>query len=552
MNTAVTFILKADGKDISRDVRLLSVTTRYELHAIPEIFIQLADGDPATGEFELSEKKELAPGKTVELSASFMGSKGKEATLFSGLVTGQRITVNRGLLALTVIGHGDLIKLVEPRLTQVFKEKSKDGDTLKTLLNSRKVKVTKVASTSVQHNQLAMVDQHIWAFTKARAEVNGLLIVPSPKGLTIDSPDNIKGTVHEIKIDDLLDAQLNVDTTSALNKIKVTAWNIKTQKDHPVAVGSAAKITGGNQTASSAAKAVEHPDWQTQSFSPLESGELKGWSAGEVLYRELDRYQGYLTLTGTGQFALGDKIKLLHFGSVFKGEYFISGLSHQIDQNGWRTTVHFGLPITRTGFFKKPSHSNQGVPGLLVGQVMPFKKDPDGLSRLQVKIPAFGTKNNIVWARLASPYASKDVGLFLPPNPNDEVILGWFGGEASDPVILGAMYNPKNKPPIALSEKNEKRGLIMVKDKLSWLFDEKEKTLTQVASDKVSVVLSEKEGVTINQDKNKLSVNKGMLVDSDKDITLKAKGKSIIKPGGDASIEAGGKCLIKASKTEVK
>lgn len=552
MNTAANFTLKADGKDISRDVRLLSVTTRYEIHSIPELSMQLADGNSATGDFKLSEKKELAPGKIIELSASFMGSKGKEAVLFSGLVTGQRITIDRNKSVLVVKGHGDLIKLVEPKLTEVFKEKSKDGDTLKSLLNKRKVKVLKIAATSVQHTQLTLFNENLWSFTKQRAEDNGLLILPSPNGLTIETPDKLNGKVHEVNVDDILNAQLNVDTTSAINKIQVTAWNIKAQKDHPLASATVPKIVGGNQTASVAAKALEHPDWQAQGLSPLEAGELTGWGTGEALYRELDRYQGRLTFTGTGQFSLGDKIKLLHFGTVFKGDYLISGLTHTIDQHGWRTTVQFGFPITRTCFFKKAGYSVTDVPGLLVGQVMPYKEDPDGLSRLPVKVPAFGTKNNILWARLASPYASKEIGLFLPPNPSDEVILGWFGGKASDPVILGSMYNPKNKSPIALSEKNEKRGLIMVKDKLSWLFDEKEKTLTQVASDKVSVVLSEKEGVTINQDKNKLSVNKGMLVDSDKDITLKAKGKSIIKPGGDASIEAGGKCLIKASKTEVK
>ncbi|WP_211826852.1 phage baseplate assembly protein V [Kistimonas asteriae] len=559
MSQAANIAFKADGKDLSRELKFISLTTRYECHCIPEATVVVSDGNPADGKYPASELAQLAPGKTVEIALSYMGKKAEESVVFSGLITGQQIQVSRGSSRLVLQLHGDLIKLVEPRLTQVFKEKSKDGDLIKTLLKDGGVKFEDkhIAKTEVEHTQLAIFDESAWSFIKYRAEANGLVLMPVVNSVVVNEPGKVEGKSHAFKIDHFIDANLKLDDTSALDKVSATAWSVKEQKDASPVKGAVPAIGGGSETAQLAAKAMARSEWVAVSDVPAAEAasaakELKGWVAGELLYRELDRYQGSLVMNGTGDINPGDKLKLEDFGKVFQGEYLVTGIRHEVDQQGWRTTVRIGIPITRTAFFQGLHKRRAAVRGLLVGQVQPYKEDPNKLFRLPVKVPTFGSKDNIVWARPASPYASNEVGLFLPPKPNDEVVLGWFGNSPSEPVILGAVHNPKNKPPGVYDEKMEQRGLVVSKDALTLMFDEKEKTLTLSASKDTNQVLAEKDGMAITVAEKKINVGKEMVIESDKDITLKAGAKLILKPGADAVIEAGGKCQVTASKTEIQ
>lgn len=550
--SAVNVTITAGGKKLTPKLPVVALETGYHCHDIPRATLVISDGDTATGKWEQSELAQLAPGKEVEIKANFMADKGSEATLFKGLITGQSLKASPSGSFLTLQIHSDLIKLVEPRITQVFPAKSKDGDIIKKLITDGGAKAKTVAATKVQHTQLAVYDENPWSFIKYLAEANGLLIMPGLEGVTIDEPAKVKGKDHKLKIDQFKSVNINLDDTSALEKVSTSAWSVKDQKSESPAKGAApSNIAGGKEKAATAAKALGRKEWATVAGRSMAAGELSSWSTSELVYRELDRYQGTFSTEGMNVVP-GDTLAIEDFGAVFNGKYIVTGVSHRIDDNGWQTTMHIGLPITRTRFFQGLHKQAPSVRGLLIGQVQAYKDDPDAQFRFPVLVPAFGSKDNILWARLGAPYATAEAGLFLPPKPNDEVVLGWCDNDPRQPVILGSLHNPKNKPPIAYDKKMEKRGLIITKDALTWQFDEKEKTLTFTASDKVSTVLSEKDGQLISQDKNIITLNKEVIAESDKDVTLKPGAKAIIKAGADVAVEGGGKCTIKAAKTEIQ
>lgn len=550
--SAVNVKVTAGGKELTPALRVVAVEACWQCHDIPGATLVVADGNTATGEWEYSPKAELAPGKEVEIKASFVSDKASEVTLFKGLITGQSLKASTAGTFLTLQLHGDLIKLVEPRLTQVFPEKSKDGDIIKKLITDGGAQAKTIAATKVQHTQLAVYDESAWSYVKYLTEANGLLLMPGLEGVIIDEPGKIKGKNHKLKIDQFKQVSLDLDNTNALEKVSTSAWSIKDQKSESPAKGTApTNIAGGKEKPATAAKAMGRKEWTTMAGSMLQAGELASWSTAELVYRELDRYRGTLSLQGV-KAVPGDTVELEDFGDLFNGKYMVTGVTHRVDSEGWITTLNIGLPITRTRFFEGLHKQGPRVRGLLIGQVQAYKDDPDAQFRFPVLVPAFGSKDNILWARLGAPYATAEAGLFLPPKPNDEVILGWCDGDPRQPVILGSLHNPKNKPPLEHDKKLEKRGLVITKDALTLLFDEKEKTLGLTASDKVSTVLSEKEGQLLSQDKNTLTLNKEVVVESDKDVTLKPGGKAIIKAGADVAVEASGNCGIKAAKTEIQ
>ena len=77
-------------------------------------------------------------------------------------------------------------------------------------------------------------------------------------------------------------------------------------------------------------------------------------------------------------------------------------------------------------------------------------RDPDGHGRVKVKLPWSPDLNGggyEVWARLAVPMAGNNRGTWLVPDPNDEVLIMFEGGDPRLPFVIGALWNGQDKPP---------------------------------------------------------------------------------------------------------
>jgi uncharacterized protein involved in type VI secretion and phage assembly len=77
-------------------------------------------------------------------------------------------------------------------------------------------------------------------------------------------------------------------------------------------------------------------------------------------------------------------------------------------------------------------------------------RDPDGQGRVKVKLPWSPDLNGggyEVWARLAVPMAGNNRGTWLLPDPNDEVLIMFEGGDPRLPFVIGALWNGQDKPP---------------------------------------------------------------------------------------------------------
>jgi uncharacterized protein involved in type VI secretion and phage assembly len=77
-------------------------------------------------------------------------------------------------------------------------------------------------------------------------------------------------------------------------------------------------------------------------------------------------------------------------------------------------------------------------------------KDPDGQGRVKVSLPwapdAGGSRYE-AWARLATLMAGSRRGSWFVPDPNDEVLVGFEGGDPRRPYVLGGLWNGSDAPP---------------------------------------------------------------------------------------------------------
>jgi uncharacterized protein involved in type VI secretion and phage assembly len=202
-----------------------------------------------------------------------------------------------------------------------------------------------------------------------------------------------------------------------------------------------------------------------------------------------------------------------------------------------------------------------GIDGLHRGKVTQLDGDPLGENRIQVEIPILNGSDNMVWARLANLLGSNIYGTHLLPEVGDEVVLGFFNNDPCQAVILGSLCNRKQKPLFDIIKGND-TTTIQTKSEIKMVFDEGKKCFTIETPDKNMLTVSyNTKGITlVDQNKNKIVMDsKGITVESEKDLTLKAKMNIVIDAGialtmkgmAKAEISTVGQMVVKGAMVQI-
>ncbi len=89
--------------------------------------------------------------------------------------------------------------------------------------------------------------------------------------------------------------------------------------------------------------------------------------------------------------------------------------------------------------------SSQQVNGIIIGLVTDLA-DPENLARVRVSYPYLGDETSD-WARLVTPMAGKNRGVFFRPEVGDEVLVAFELGDVRRPYILGSLWSTTDTPP---------------------------------------------------------------------------------------------------------
>ena len=112
------------------------------------------------------------------------------------------------------------------------------------------------------------------------------------------------------------------------------------------------------------------------------------------------------------------------------------------------------LPLGEAGI-----ESGGLVKGVAIG-IVTRNKDDEGQCRVKVSYPWHDKPSESYWARLAMPMAGNGRGFVFIPEVDDEVILAFEREDLRFPVILGAVYNGKDKPPVANDDGNNDKRML--------------------------------------------------------------------------------------------
>jgi phage baseplate assembly protein V len=197
-----------------------------------------------------------------------------------------------------------------------------------------------------------------------------------------------------------------------------------------------------------------------------------------------------------------------------------------------------------------------GVYEALVAEVNDTAKE----GRVKVQFPWFDDQLTSEWCRVRQFYAGNDYGAFFIPEVGDEVLVAFIQGDMRYPIILGGLYNGKDKPPTARADDKDQK-MIRTKGQHEILMDDtknkecvriKTKGGHQVTLDDTSG--AEKITIIDSKEKNRVEIdtvaNSIKVESSGGKLVLKAN-QIEISADSTLKIEAGGQMTIKGATVNI-
>lgn len=180
--------------------------------------------------------------------------------------------------------------------------------------------------------------------------------------------------------------------------------------------------------------------------------------------------------------------------------------------------------------------------GVVIGIVSSLE-DPENLGRIKVKYPHLDSEESN-WARLATPMAGKDRGVFFRPELNDEVLVTFLQGDVRFPLILGSLWNGVDKPPKddGKAKENNWRFIKSRSGHLLKLDDTKGKEKVEIIgqSNKQKIIIdcsSQKIQITCDIGDLELSTPQGAIKLDAKEVTIKASTTMSLEAGAVMTVK---------------
>lgn len=549
----VTATITIEGKPLKPEFVIQNIDVEQEMNRIPRAQFTLEEHYKLDQGFSIGKEKSLAPGGKVEIKLRTEGDPDSEKVVFIGAITAKELHVNADRAQLTLCLRDAALQTTVVRKNAHF-QKMSDSAILKKILGEYgDLAQEKIDETKPKYESMVQYYCSDWDFILSRADANGLLVLVSNGKISILKP-KLKGTGRKIRygVNELCSINLKVDLQYGFDKIKAVSWDQEKQSPTPPVDAADLKIAPGKIDPAKGAAKLGTKEYLIYSPEPMDADELQALADAQRMHSGFSLVRGTIVIPGDASCKLGETIELEDFADDYNGKALITGVRQMVTEQSWTTALQIGLPVEgyrfRQDIMERPASGLlPAVTGLQVGIVDAFKEDEKGLFRVRLKVPGFFDSKDAVWARLMTPDAGNERGYMFRPETGDEVLVGFLNEDPRHPIVLGGLYNAKNKPPSAPEEENKLKG-IYTKEKLKIEFDDDKKTLLiQTPGERKILLDDDKESITILD-----ASDQNQLVMDDKGILLKSKGKISIEADGAVTLKSGEKIEFDAPKVDSK
>lgn len=525
----VTLTVEIAGNELPGTVPVLGAEVVNQANRVPYARLRIGDGDAAVGDFEHSSSALFVPGNKIVLKA---GYHGKTEAVFTGVVLSQRLVVRRGSSWLEVDCRDPVFRMTLVRRNRYF-EKTKDSAVAETLLQEYKSDdvTADIRATDVEHPQLLQYQATDWDFMIARLESAGQICCVSGGKVKSLKPSLDADPAVEIAYGaTLLELDAEMDARTQTGGVRAIAWDPSGQALAEASATDPGWKGNGNLSATRLSGAAGRKEDLLWHGGSLASDELQALADGALLRARLAASRGRVRFQGVTAVQPGTVLTLSHISDRFNGNVYVTGVRHEFSGGNWSTDAEFGMPRETHAERAPISHLPAAglvaaVHGLQVGVVTELAEDPGKEHRVRVKVPLAGMDEQGVWARVATLDAGDKRGMFFRPEKGDEVALGYFHADPSQPVVIGMLHSSAKAPPFDPTADNDQKGYVS-RSGITLRFDDKDKIVVLETPGGNRITLSDKDGSLVLEDKNgnKLAMDKdGIALTSVKAVSVKAK-----------------------------
>ncbi|MCP4117486.1 MAG: type VI secretion system tip protein VgrG [Desulfobacteraceae bacterium] len=542
MPERITFSIEIDGAPVSGELQIVSVVVKREINRIPLARVILVDGETNLSDFPVSNQDTFIPGKELVVSA---GDKGEEHRIFKGVLVKHRIRVRPDGRSHLILEARDTAFQLTLNPRNALYEEVTDSDIMEEILGAYSQISPDVESMDVTHLRLVQHRSTDWDFILARARANGKLITIMDHDFKVAAPEFNQDPVVSLTFGaDVTELDLEMDARFQAAGIKACSWQQADQEITEAEAQEPPAMELGNLPVTDLSAAAGDREEEIHDPGFVDESALQKWADARLLLQRMSRIIGRVRFTGNHEVQPGMTVELKGFGERFSGKAFVSGVRHELFDGGWETDIQLGLSrslFQDTSGCIPYTELVPAIGGLHMGKVLQLQDDPDGAGRILVHLPMITPEGTGIWARQATPDAGNMRGFVWRPEIEDEVVVGFLGGDPGSAIVLGALHSGANPAPIDASDDNHEKGYVS-RSEMRFHFDDDKKIITLETPGGHQLFLDEDDSsIRITE------LNGNTMVMNSDGITMDSPADFKVTCSGDATIEAGGNIELTAS-----
>ena len=384
-------------------------------------------------------------GAEIEIKAAAIGDR-TTSSIFKGQIAAVEPEFTKKGCMIVARAYDKSHKLIRVRKTRTFQQVSA-SDMIRKIAGENGL-TADVTSTDVVHEFFQQSNETDWDFGWRLALMHDYELLVIDDKLTFQPANKTAGAPHTLKWQDNLQSfRPRMSGIQQVTTVNVRAWDPKNKTNVNGTSANAETTSEAGEPRSKVANALGGGTTTVTDRVAANSGE-----ANELAKSTLNRiadafYEADGTAFGTPAIKSGGQVKIENVGQKFGGTFIVSSVTHSY-RGGGSYESHFKISgrSARTLLeLIRPPEERDWSNSLVVGLVT-NNNDPDGMGRVRVKYPSLSDNEESAWARIATPSAGNARGLLMMPQVQEEVIVGFEHGDTRRPIVVGSLFNGRDKP----------------------------------------------------------------------------------------------------------
>jgi phage protein D/phage baseplate assembly protein gpV len=529
---AAGVVIKLEGAEIGQELMESIVEVKVKdnlvLPTVAQIKIIASDfhGAPTA----LDDNK-LTVGKQLEIQFNARDSNVAE-TVFKGEIVSEEPDLGPSHAMIVVRAYDRAHRLNRDRKNRTFKDVTASDIVSK--VGREHGLTVEATSTPDKFDSLQQGMETDWALLSRLALIYNYELFVDDTKLVFQEAGKTGSEITLTYTDELTAFRPRVTGVGAVDKVTVRGWDAKAKKavmgtagKSDVKLRSASKAANDNKNSGGTLGASGAGTFISDS-APFSQAEATALAKSAINRLASASTEAEGEAFGNPQLKSGVVADIQGVGNRFKGKYTLSAVTHSYRAStGYMTAFSINGTAAR-GLLDlfAPKRERDWGSQLVIG-IVSDNKDPENTGRVKVKVPALGDDIETWWARVLTPSAGDQRGVFMLPAVNDEVVLGFENGDTRRPYVIGSLFNGKEKP---------------LKDMVTGQPDGKHGNYMLASTEKI-LTTSEKETELKSKKPMLLESKDTMKVHSDKTMTIEVKGGT-----GDIVMDSGGAINAKATQ----